>query len=96
MRVTSTAVEPDGAYRLEVACDRAAFPNRRALRALGWRLLGEVAEAGSCVLEAPLEDGVELRMLTGMPPRTTDFATHGHTMILAIRAERRHEAGASA
>ena len=68
--------------------------SQRDLRVAAFALVGTVAESATAIYERQTPDGVELDVLTGMPPAETLFATHGHTLRLRI-ARMAHVAGAT-
>ena len=55
-----------------------------ALRADAFALVGAVAETVTHVREREAAGLTELEVVTGVPPGTTSFAAHGHTLRLRI------------
>jgi hypothetical protein len=88
------AIEADGSpWRLiRSGVERGAFvldlawsgDGKRALRADAFALLGTIAEAATTVCETSAGDSTEFSVVTGTPPATSPYATHGHTIRLRI------------
>ena len=48
-------------------------------------MIGAIAESSTHVLERETSDGIEFQVVTGMPPATSAFATHGHSITLTLK-----------
>jgi hypothetical protein len=69
---------------LEIDVELAALAPPRGLREIAYRLVGAISEGVTLVREIG-EDGATFDVVTGTPPGTTPFATHGHTLRFRIR-----------
>ena len=81
LTLESTAVEPDGKYRIRLASGTAL--SRREIRQSVWTILGGVAEMSTFVAETASEQVVAFEVVTGMPPGGR-FATHGHSLRIEV------------
>jgi hypothetical protein len=81
---TVTAEVDDGVLVLGVGLP--AGTDRRELRVAGYALVGTFCEESTHIEQRWSDGAVELDVVTGMPDGSEQFAPHGHTVRLRLRA----------
>jgi hypothetical protein len=76
----------DGTLELDLELRTAASPGE--VRELGYRLVSAVGEGVTFVRQIGDHEISTFEVVTGTPPGTTQFATHGHTLSIRIRSPR--------
>ena len=67
-----------------VTAEYSAADSRRDIRQRAWTLIGAIAEPAASVREHPEGSTVVFDIVTGIPEARGQFATHGHTLRLAL------------
>jgi hypothetical protein len=67
-----------------VTAEYSAADSRRDIRQRAWALIGAIAEPAASVREHPEGAAVVFDIVTGIPEARGQFATHGHTLRLAL------------
>ena len=83
-RLEATGTDADGTFGIRLGWTWAADAGRAAIRAAALGLIGQIAEGTTLVHERRAEGALSYAVVTGDLPGETRFATHGHTLILAI------------
>ena len=73
-----------GVLELDVDLHEEASPG--ATRALAHRLIAAVAEGVTLVRQTGNHRVAAFDVVTGTPPATSSFATHGHTLRIRVRS----------
>jgi hypothetical protein len=84
LELVEARVDDDGT--LVVDCRLEGGWNAATATAYAFALLGTFAETGTYVDKREKADSVELDVVTGVVPDDGHFATHGHTVLLRVRA----------
>jgi len=82
IRIVEVHTREDGVLAVTAACDPGA--SRGHVRRRAWALLGTVAEPAASVREHRDGDAVVFEVITGIPDGGGPFASHGHTLRLAV------------
>jgi len=85
LRIVEIRTGQDGVLAVTAVCDHGA--SRGDLRRLAWALLATIAEPAASVRERREDDGALFEVVTGIPDDAGPFASHGHTLRLALRPD---------
>jgi hypothetical protein len=82
LRIVEIRTGQDGVLAVTAEYDQGA--SRGELRRLAWALLGTIAEPAASVREHSEDDAAVYEVVTGIPDNSGPFASHGHTLRLAL------------
>src|SRR5215469_3845146 len=82
LRIGEIRTVQDGVLAVTAECGQGA--SRGELRRLAWALIGTIAEPAASVRERHDGDAAVFEVVTGIPDNAGPFASHGHTLRLAI------------
>jgi hypothetical protein len=82
LRLVNCRAAKDGV--LEVAAEHSPGDSRRDIRRRAWGLIGAIAEPAASVRERRDGETVVFEIVTGIPDRYGQFASHGHTLRLTV------------
>ena len=83
LRLDGTRTEPDGAFVVDLHWS-GPRDDLRGLRAAAFALIGEVAESATYIRQRDEPGAIVYEVGTGMLAPDTDFASHGHVLILRV------------
>jgi len=84
LELESAEALPDAAYELRLRW-LGRRGDLRAARAAAFALIGVIAESATYVRQRdPVGDELLFEVATGMLDEDTEFATHGHTLLLRV------------
>ena len=83
LRLDDAHSEPDGAFVVELHWP-GPRGDLRALRVAAYSLIGEVAESATYIHQRQEADAIVFEVGTGMLAADTDFAPHGHVLVLRV------------
>jgi hypothetical protein len=83
-RLEASGTGTDGTFAIRLRWMGPSDAGPAAIRAAVFSLIGQIAEGTTLVHERRDEGGASYEVVTGDLPGETRFATHGHTLVLAI------------
>lgn len=82
--LTLKSADPQPGGLLTVMLSSSSHRSRRELRQAVWTVLAGAVELTTYVRESATQEWIDFDVVTGIPPDTGPFATHGHTRRIRV------------